>query len=1103
MSGTDLLEREQQAGNEADNLNPGDKAYHNQVDGSHENIEGYDKSSDGFDDIVNQPDFGNRGSTHVDSHGDRVKNNLNSGDGDSDLDENIAVARDKEENPNSLYRSSSDVKNVRGEIKGKKKPAAGIFPTGAIGLVILIGGVGGGGAFMTLMSTMATNFKELFHNDSAGADRTNHIFRNAAFAAKMTKGNCTGMIALRCKFQSMSERQIKKMERAGFTVTRGEKNLLGNRSKIESIRYPNGQVASNGKDFHRIANQSISNSRSVRLATNGKAAYYLNSKIYDVYDKFGINKNKKLTGKNKAELDKNVDKNTNGSEAEGDDQTRRKAAEDKAKESSTKATDAQYREFSDRVRKSSEKGGLAALAIAGACGVYNMSRQAITYAKGYHIQQMVKYSSVFMTEADSIKNMGSTTPEQSEYVGNLMTSYETNEKNTDGSINENYNKNASDSQAYKTALNGDTTELTDSAKKYQAGGYSKEEGKGWLDKVSGYISDMEEGASYLRPENAIHLNTTEMIANAAKAIASNLSTPENALNDFVKIYTDRSNVADGREALRWYCANSDNLALISFIGVCGTAVLGLFTIVATAPSAATLSMCAIGAACMIPGITKDTCQDVMKRILELGKEAADKMGATDYVLSLLQTSVVGSFTKGVEMGNAWGAGSSFFGATVDSGYALRPAKDTSEIQNFVASTNGDIEQEEKLARVDAQSTPFDVYNKYSFAGSIFQKVQPYFDTQAPIFSTFMSPFTIVPNAFKGQDTSVNALYSQPVKTPAGRYNCEDPDLLSIGIKNSNRFCSTVGVTPPAELQAARDQANDEGDMIDKNIEYMTTAQDKNEVDGGTKDDSFCGIGSCSSTNRENSTKPSVDETGKTTEGSEYAKYTEYCTEQRKDPWGMFSKPIQDSSSTRDIKWWTGEQCLNDTPMMVNFRTFYNMCTQTATMDGTENCWSEETEDEPVSSECAGGGTTAIYTCALKYDNYQYKWGGGHGDIANAQEWISKFNAGEVAEWTPILDCSGLVRVAYVEAMGIEDQAYTAPGGYESTKNWEKISLEEAKQGDILTSDGHVAIVESNDVGAKKFKIFHASTSGGAKENNILHGEESYGNVIGAYRAKKG
>lgn len=870
--------------------------------------------------------------THVDTHGDTVQDNPNA---------DAIEVKDTESagGDPSLYRKEEDnSKSGKGRLNLGGKGKGNLGPSGGVFAGVLFGMVAIGGGSIGLFGNLLINIKEIFHNDQANSSRVNHIYSNAMFASKMTKGKCTGKAPILCRFQKMGERQIAKLERAGFTVERGEKNLLGNRSEIKSIKFPSGQVAETGKQFHQIANSSVENARAVRLATNGKAAFYLNSKMFDVYDRYKINKQKKLTEKKKSDLDKQLDRNTNGTEAEGDDETRKKAAEDKAKEEAKKMTDARYREFTGEVRKTAGRAGNIAIVVAGVCGVYNLSRKAIAYSKDYHIQQLIQYSSLFMTEADGTKNLGDTTPEAATYAGDILTSYETNEKNDDGTPNEKYNKAATDSIAYETAAHGDKSETPDYAKKYRAGGYSETEGKGWLDKVSEYIDKVERGASFLRPENAVHLGTLGALFDVGSELLKNPGDPMQAMKSYLQGLGGRANADDGREAIRYYCANADNVAIAAFVAVCGVAILGLFTVVATAPSAGTLAMCAIGAACMAPGPSRAACQRVMEQILELGKEVSDKTGATDYVLSLLQSTAVGSFTKGVEAGEAWGAGNAFFGAAVASAYGLKPAKTPQEATKFVSSTQGDMEMEEKLAYVDARSTPFNVSDRHSLFGSVVWSMQPYYDKNSPIFSGIASLFSAVPNALKSQDPAVSAYYSQPVQEPIQRYDCEDPDLISIGIEKTDRFCSTVGILPDDELEAGRKQAEEENKLIEDNIAYMTTSQTKNEGGGGTLDDSFCGIGSCSEENRKNSTQASIDENGKVIAKSQYERYITYCTEQRKAPWGMFMEAIQDASSTRDIKWYTGQQCLEESNMMKQFRTYYNMCSQSATMDDETNCW---------------------------------------------------------------------------------------------------------------------------------------------------------------------
>ena len=1104
---TDLLEREQQAGNEADNLNPGQKdsdATFSRNTNNHENIEGYDRSADGLD-AYDEKEFGERKpSSYTDSHGDTVRSNYQADE--PDLTEN--ANNQEQKGGTTLYNGGQERKKKESQ---KTRKFSGFGPTGGIFAVILLGMASTGFGILGMFASLAVNFKDLLTNDQANHSRVTHIYHKAMYASKFTKGSCSGKLPIFCRFQTVSERQIKKLERAGFTVERGTKNLLGTRSKVISMTFPDGQVATSGRDFHRIGSSSIDNARAIRLATNGKTAFYLNSKMFDVYNRFGINKLKKLTGKTKSDLDKQVDKNTNGTSEEGDDETRRKAAEDKSKEETKKATDSHYNKFAGDLQRSANRGGNLALVAMAVCGVYNMSNRALAFAKGYHMEQLVKYASLFMTEADAIKDQGDTSPEAVSYIGNKLTAYENNPTNEDGSPNEKYNKNATDSIAYRTMTHNDKSETPDYAKEYRAGGYRSQTKGGWLDEISNYKAKFEQAASFLRPENAIHASPAVMAQEVVQAVLNKPTNPLEGLKDYAKAQSGRyKSVEDGREAIRYACAKAPEAALLSFIVVCGVAFLNLFGIVTTGPAVGTLIMCGIGAACMgrdyipdwvpVPGMPK--CSDVLKEMLKYGKQVSDDLGATDYVLGLLQSTVVGSFIKGVDAGEAIGAGYSFFSSTVSSAYGLRPAKDATEATKFISSTQEDMKFEEQLAYEDARATPFNISNRHSLFGSVVWSLQPYFDKQAPVFSSFVSVLGAIPNAIKSQDPTVKAYYTQPVQTSMQRYDCEDLDLKSIGIAKTDRFCSTVGVITEGELESARKQADDENNLIEENLKYMTETQTKNEPAGGTYDDSFCDIDlSKCEEHHKSSKKASIDENGKVVEGSQYAKYIEFCSEKRTAPFGMMDRNIQEAKSTRDIKWFTGQQCLEDTNMMVQFRTFYDMCTQSATMDDTENCDSDEAAKQ-VSSACAGGGNTAIYTCALKYDDYGYKWGGGHSDIPNATDWIAKFNAGEVPKWTSILDCSGLVRVAYVEAMGIEDDAYVAPGGYDSSKNWDQISVNDVQKGDIITQDGHVAIVEVPPADGK-IRIFHASTSNGAIENNILHGEVDVSSVIGAYRAKKG
>lgn len=1103
-------------------------------DGQHDRIEGYDRSADGLD--AYEREF---------SDGDESSNSDNSSidkDGHWNYNSDIAnEAREKteaaEKNPDASPIKQADKNEGRGNKKALLggKGAAIALATGGTGMLVLVGMVG------NLFGSLLNNLAELLKNENTST-RTNMLYGKATAAHQFTKGKCDGKVQIFCRFANMSEKRKVKLERAGFQILSTETDSFG-RHKVTGYIAPDGTRIENGRDLQRWANSSSSNARLMNLATKGKVAYWWNQKTHDINNRWGINKLKKLVGRDRSQIDQSMNSNTNGNGEEGTNDENRQRARDGASESGDSELKKSVGDISNRVGKS----GWIAAAVVGACGVYNMSHKMSAYAKNYHIEQMIKYANVFLNTADRIKDLGDVEPEVISYAGKIMTDPDPREKitvqNKDGDDveidNPDYMKTFMDSQAYETVTHGDTQKLSPSAAKFRPGGSNGS--SSWLQDIAGFTRGLEMGASGVNPSSG-PLELAKLTTGFASAMTGGMS--ESELKSF---YTGAlGTVREGRQTIRYACTAGEDAALVGYMIMCAISVAELFTGALTAPGAAQVAGCAFAAGCSVGQyLPWKPCETAMQAAMDLALDVSKEIGLTDKILSYLQSTVLGSFTQYTDAGNAAGAGNAFLAQSTSMGYGLRPAKDAAEVQNFVASTNADMAMEEQIAYEDARSTPFDISNRYSFLGTVLRKANIYVDDKAPIYSSILSMAGLIPRSFAYNDTTY-ATYSQPLQSATKRYDCNDPDLIAIGITQGDKFCSATGITPEAELVAARKQADDTGgsgnnDLVAQTLEYMTTPQLKNEDGGGTYDDSFCGVAvfdalintsplaivsqladaitgddgdsedgrPCQIVNFENSTKPSIDENGKTIEGSQYDMYTKYCTEARKDPLGTFSTAIQEAKSNRDLDWWTGEQCLKDTPMMANFRTYYNLCSQIATMDDTKGCWTDEPMDGGVqeagnvtNSDCSSNGDTkSIYTCALKYDNYRYSWGGGHD--GNAQDWIAKFKSGTIPEWEPILDCSGLVRMAFVEAMGIEDQAYVAPGGYGSSKYWEKIPLEQAQQGDIVTSSGHVAIIEANDPAAKSFKIFHASTSDASKEDNIKHGTQSYDGAIATYRAKKG
>jgi hypothetical protein len=1079
----DLLEREEQAaGNSDDGLNVGQKnsdATFNKKEGGHDEIEGYDRSADGLDDY-DEEEFGKRKDPeYTDVHGDKVKSNYNADDPTDDI-----KAKEETGGP-SLYSGSGSGGgggfNFQAALKGSGR---NVGPTsGVVGLVLFaLSGLGGGS--MGLASSLVINMKEIFHNDRSDATRTNRIFSRAFISNKVhnTK-DCAG-IKVKCKMSSMSKAQFESYKEQGFKIkgdvidkdgkTTGEQaddnkskindpaNNDGSRVKVSEITFPDKTTASTGKDFFAHADKSLNAQRAAERGFNSKSSFYQN-KFFSKFlaDKFGFSKAKKAfpqdddkdKAKDKAEKDKAFNEQSGGqSDADAE-----KNKAQKAKQLSDEAG-------SETKKRAKKGGGVIAGTMRAVCSAYTLANTAEALVKIYHGLQLAKYALLFLQAADEIKDGRGDGPKTT-YLSDSLTSYEPNKELLEdsdlgkkGDPNPKYNLSATDSEGYKTAALGDKSGLKDFSKKYLLGG-------GVGEKLSDVTSAVEGVASSLPflPGKTDRQKTK----NFCRTINGNIA-----------------NIASSCAAL-----GVTLVTIGSFVPIVGNIVgLAIDGLVCTCsfPKSGALPQCAL------LNYLVDKARDVL---IDQLKDSDQVKGA---IQSIVKSLNVGSDTKGVDAGNAIAAG---VGVTMSAGavgYGQRPSKsagNNKDVSDFITYTQPLEDKYIALEKDDARLNPLDLDNKYSLVGSLARSLNLAAVTPNSLYGNITTLSSLLPTSFGSLFgvSDANALYNQPSTAAdgaGGRYkNCEDKDLAELDDGNGatgDTYCSIVGISTKTELDKASAQAYDPGS---KEIDELTDRMLKSYQDGDGSD------------------KPSIDQDGKpigydpagsSAPTSQYGKFLKYCTQERKAPWGAQLEGYEEGSGD-DQEWFSGNNCMKDTKMLMDFRMWTNYCLQSGTMDGQLNCYTDSAASPAKSSQCAGGGNAAIYTCALKYDNYRYLWGGGHS--GNAQQFIADFNAGKTPEWTQILDCSGLVRMAYVEAMGVEDGAYTAPDGYIGSANWDKIDVKDAVQGDIITQSGHVAIVESND-GANELKIFDAETDGGAQEDNIRHSTASYGSVLGAFRAKK-
>lgn len=1059
---------------------------------------------------------------YVDTHGDTVQSNYNADE--PEADENIKSAKEQEEaGTDSFYNKSSQSSGGRQGFMGKLSALGGkkLGPTGGIIGVLLIGLFGIGGSTFGLASSLLINVKELLHNDRADSTRFNRVMSRAAFSNKFNgegEGGCTSKITIKCKISSMSRNDLKRYHDQGFKITgievkpdgtetgnrveNGDTSKLENdestRIKIQQVEFPDGEKSTTGKAFWEHADNNIEARRWAERSSPSKSSFYLNKFFSDriLGQKFNTGKGKRTFPAGEGEEARKAQ------HAAFNEQTSGLSDEDVKNgklDSNIKKVQEDVKSRSLEANSKAAKGGAAGEIIQGYCAVYQLAYRSKALVKAYHMTKLVSFGLMFFQAADEIKR-GVGDGAKTAYLSNNLTYYETD------SDSPKRNLSATDSEGYKIAAMGDKTGLKEFSKKYLLGGTIGQKLNSVTDTLAMPVTTTA---------NTLHLGSGsdhQKMKQFCRTVQSDAATIGLACAGLIPVVVALAGGTAGIGAIPGIALNTASCACTTN-SVSGVDDWSIVDTILGGPSSWASKLSNVGCN-ILEKLLQKMAQEILEQVMT--KSVQDK------IADILRELNIGSDTKGVDAGNAIAAGSQMMLSVASMGYGLRPAKtdnDNQDITNYIAATQDLENKYTELAKADARVSPFDTSNEYSFTGTLARSLNLGAIAPTSLYGNATTLSTIIPTAFKTALTGekVNALYSQPstaANGDSGRYNhCDDPDLKDMnGGKGvtGDTYCYIVGVVTNDELNKASDQAyTPNSQQFDQLADWMLKEQTSTEGSGGTFDDNkeCANLDNSKDEGCKNSKLKSINDDGSPVTNSQYSKYLQYCTDKREVPIGTQVEPYEQGSD-RDQRWYSGEQCSNDSTMMKNFRMWTNYCLQLGTSDGAPNCYEAGTTASETSSTCGDGTTASIYTCALKYDDYLYEWGGGHGDIAAL---VKDFNAGKYEKWTPVVDCSGLIRAAAYDAFGVVTDGGATPSVYQNNPHWKEISKEEAKMGDIVSlgnsdAEGHVVIIKSNNPSAKKWDIFHASTSGGAPEDNILHGTLDYAGdgrpVVGVYRFVK-
>jgi hypothetical protein len=752
---------------------------------------------------------------------DGIENNYDQTADDSNENANIDKLRNQERQP--AAPTSSKEKSEETEESRRSKTLNFVKQKGPLGLILsAFMGFSFLGFGMMAPGIALVQIKEIFvkdFNDSVKSydKKQTLLYKKKLKAVTGTRGICTRAISIKCRFNTMSDKQIKKLEDSGFRVkpeeTERKKNMFG-RNAVEAIEFdepdPNNRdnkrtVTVDARNFNKYFRDSVHFRSMMFKAYNPRFSSLTGKVSKKVTDHFNTNRTRKLSGDKK-----NMDKQVDDAVKEGEKSHMGKAETTKKDDQGrwvdengpidngtpegdarVKALDAapdssQLNELGKKASGSILTKGMNAVNIAGDvdsyCSVMKMLRLVSAASKVVKHAQLLRYAFVFLNTADSIK-AGTATPEAVEYASNKLTHQDFREQVLDqekaAKTGQWDNDVAFDSEDYKTLKdNPDKGKNAFDSQLYRASAYGSVE------------------ESTLRTSQyAIGFGFTGALAGLAKQMEKTLPGGVATCKVVQSVYVRGLGLIVG-------------VVSIVFSGGAAKAITKGATVAA------------FGAAVYF---------------------------ATAYIQSTLkdmaENDIVSGDTEGLDTGQAIGSGTNALLGSNASASGLAPVSTEDTLKNYTNTTASTQAEYDEVARYDAQDTPFDIYNSHSFLGSIVASLGPVY--QSPT-SNFLSVMSIAPKALAMSASVAVPFTSAATASPVDRYKkCTDPSFADINLQFADLNCGIRFGLTEEELNADPDVLADwmlEHKQIDPNTGApITTAEAQKALFRAVSDEQVSGV----------------------------------------------------------------------------------------------------------------------------------------------------------------------------------------------------------------------------------------------------------------------
>lgn len=669
---------------------------------------------------------------------------------DQNQDDNLSSVRHQEQSgqwQNNVTNTAADKLEKMGGAKGKLAAKALRQSNNASGPAAILGIVAGLLIVVSMLigSALPMQIGELFTADLSDASAATQVRSERLLARKigadMNVNTTCQTMNIRCKYNTLSDRQIDKYRAAGFEVETSSKSFTG-RNQIDRISLtiddgigPDGQPrtrtlsASNSKEFMELRRGNPEFRKATTRIYNPRTHIFVSSAFGKVFNRFNLAKNTKFSDTDtKENRQKKLNKQVGASEEAGLRNNRGELINEEATRKPHDFNEAVNGEARNNAN-TGESRGQSALnensiplgegettdtktkklidsgAIDAVCAIYDASRAISAGIKSAKIAKLMQYAMVLLPEIHKVKAGKDPEGKSLQFVGETLSSGLANRENV------------SNSASVQAALTGSSPGIDNGSEEYNLS-------SGGIIEFTQSISDTVMGATTF-----------------AGTVLS---------------FLDANHLLGG--------GDERTTGLMSLRGLCLT--LSIFD----GPGNLLLMFTGVGLGAVLANIAIEfMINEVFKFALPKIIESASEMDLS-------------ANTTDANAANALFAGAGHIMSRQAASYGMKPSS-AEDIREYISFRNEVTTHNIAMDIEDAKSEPFNINNQYSFIGMLSRKVAMSTSNHSSLISRLAHSATLLPKSLSSLlMPSASAAYTQPhAKFEESRFkDSNEPSIAEIG-----------------------------------------------------------------------------------------------------------------------------------------------------------------------------------------------------------------------------------------------------------------------------------------------------------------------------------